>query len=147
MGVGGVAGCLAGGFLADRIGRTALTMAAMAVSGTCAITIGFLFGASPLALAAICLVWGVTIVADSAQFSASVTELSPPELIGTMLTIQTCAGFTLTLITIHLLPILAHAIGWRFAFAPLALGPFLGVWAMGRLRARPEATLLAGGRR
>jgi hypothetical protein len=89
----------------------------------------------------------VTIVADSAQFSASVTELSPPELIGTMLTIQTCAGFTLTLVTIHLLPVLAGVVGWRFAFAPLALGPFFGVWAMGRLRARPEATLLAGGRR
>jgi MFS family permease len=147
MGVGGLAGCLAGGFLADRIGRTALTMGAMAVSGSCAIAVGFLFGAPPLALTAICLVWGVTIVADSAQFSASVTELSPPELIGTMLTIQTCAGFTLTLVTIHLLPVLAGVVGWRFAFAPLALGPFFGVWAMGRLRARPEATLLAGGRR
>ena len=147
MGVGGLLGCLAGGFLADRVGRTALTMGAMAISGTCAIAVGFLFGAHPLALAAICLVWGVTIVADSAQFSASVTELSPPELIGTMLTVQTCAGFTLTLVTIQLLPVFAAAIGWRFAFAPLALGPYLGVWAMGRLRARPESTLLAGGRR
>ncbi|HEY1415038.1 MAG TPA: MFS transporter [Caulobacteraceae bacterium] len=147
MGVGGAIGCLGGGFLADRIGRTALTMGAMAISGTCAIAVGFLFGMQPLALMAICLVWGVTIVADSAQFSAGVTELSPPELIGTMLTVQTCAGFTLTLVTIHLLPILAGAVGWRFAFAPLALGPFFGVWAMSRLRARPEATLLAGGRR
>jgi MFS family permease len=147
MGLGGLAGCLAGGYLADRIGRTALTMAAMAASGTCALAVGFLFGGPPLALGAICLVWGVTIIADSAQFSASITELAPPELIGTMLTVQTCAGFTLTLVTIHLEPVLAAAVGWRLAFAPLAIGPFFGVWAMSRLRARPEALRLAGGRR
>jgi hypothetical protein len=64
-----------------------------------------------------------------------------------MLTVQTCAGFTLTLITIHLLPLVQAAVGWRFAFAPLALGPFFGVWAMGRLRARPESIRLANGRR
>jgi MFS family permease len=147
MGVGGLAGCLAGGALADRFGRTALTMGAMAASGTCALTVGWLFGGSPWLLGALCLVWGVTIVADSAQFSASVTELSPPELIGTMLTVQTCAGFTLTLVTIHLLPVIEARVGWRFAFAPLAIGPYLGVWAMARLRAQPDAARLAGGRR
>jgi len=93
------------------------------------------------------VIWGITVVADSAQFSASVTELSPPELIGTMLTVQTCAGFTITLITIHLLPVLVASVSWHFAFAPLALGPFFGVWAMGRLRAHPESTRLAHGRR
>jgi MFS family permease len=147
MGIGGLAGCLAGGWISDRLGRTALTMGAMAISGTCAIAVGFLFGGPPLALGALCLVWGVTIVADSAQFSASITELSPPELVGTMLTVQTCAGFLLTLVTIQLLPVVAAAIGWRLAFAPLALGPYLGVWAMGRLRALPDAVRLAGGRR
>jgi MFS family permease len=147
MGLGGLVGCLVGGWLSDRFGRTALTMGAMAASGTCAIAAGFLFGAHPFVLGSICLVWGVTIVADSAQFSASVTELSPPELIGTMLTVQTCAGFTLTLVTIHLLPFAVGAVSWRYAFAPLALGPFFGVWAMGRLRARPESARLANGRR
>jgi len=147
MGLGGLAGCLAGGWLADRFGRTALTMGAMAASGTCALAVGFLFGAQPLVLGAVCLIWGVTIVADSAQFSASVTELSPPELVGTMLTVQTCAGFSLTLVTIHMLPFIVAAVSWRYAFAPLALGPFFGVWAMSRLRAQPESTRLANGRR
>lgn len=147
MGLGGLAGCLAGGWLADRFGRTALTMGAMAASGTCALTVGFLFGAQPLVLGVVCLIWGVTIVADSAQFSASVTELSPPELIGTMLTVQTCAGFTLTLVTIHMLPLVVDAVSWRYAFTPLALGPFFGVWAMARLRSQPESTRLANGRR
>jgi MFS family permease len=147
IGLGGLVGCLAGGWLADRFGRTALTMGAMAASGTCALAVGFFFGAHPLVLGAVCFIWGVTIIADSAQFSASVTELSPPELLGTMLTVQTCAGFTLTLVTIHLLPLVVTAVSWRYAFAPLALGPFFGVWAMARLRAQPDSTRLAGGRR
>ncbi len=147
MGLGGLLGCLAGGWLADRYGRTALTMGAMAASGACALSVGLLFGAHPMLLGALCLIWGITVIADSAQFSASVTELSEPELIGTMLTVQTCAGFILTLITIHLMPVFVDAAGWHYAFAPLALGPFFGVWAMGRLRAHPQSTRLAGGRR
>ena len=147
IGAGGLAGCLAGGLLSDRYGRTALTMAAMAISGICALTVGFLFGGPPLLLGIVCLIWGITIIADSAQFSASITELSEPELIGTMLTVQTCAGFILTLITIHLMPLLVDAVGWGWAFAPLAIGPFLGVWAMGRLRSHPDSARLAAGRR
>lgn len=143
----GALGCLAGGVFADRMGRTTLTMVAMAVSGTCAATIGLLYGASPWLVVAVSLVWGVSVVADSAQFSASVAELSEGPRVGTMLTVQTALGFTLTLITIHLMPLWVDAMGWRWAFVPLALGPFLGVWAMARLRAHPDAKRLAGGRR
>ena len=147
MGLGGVAGCIAGGWIADRRGRTLLTMGAMTLSGACAIAVGFLYGANPWLVGAICLLWGITVIADSAQFSASVSELSEPELVGTMLTVQTSVGFLLTLVTIHLMPYLVDGLGWRYAFAALAIGPFLGVVALGRLRARPEAALLAGGRR
>ena len=143
----GAIGCLAAGVLADRIGRTTLTIAALAVSGSCALTIGFLFGASPFWLTAICLIWGVAVVADSAQFSASVAELSEPNLVGTMLTVQTALGFALTLLTIHLVPQMVDWLGWRYAFAPLALGPLIGIWAMARLRADPASRKLAGGRR
>jgi MFS family permease len=143
----GAAGCVAAGYLADRLGRTTLTIAAMAVSGTCAATVGLLFGGPPLVLLAVCLVWGVSIVADSAQFSASVAELSDPARVGTMLTLQTALGFTLTLITIHLMPYWVHALGWHAAFVPLALGPLAGVIAMARLRGLPQSVRLAGGRR
>ncbi len=143
----GALGCLAGGVVADRLGRTTVTMGAMVVSGVCAATVGLLYGGSPVLLSLVCLVWGVAIVADSAQFSASVVELSKPELVGTMLTLQTALGFTLTLVTIHLMPLWVDWLGWRYAFAPLAVGPFLGVWAMARLRAHPDAVQLAGGRR
>jgi MFS family permease len=143
----GAIGSVAAGLLADRLGRTTLTIAAMAVSGTCAATIGFLFGGAPLWLVALGIVWGISIVADSAQFSASIAELADRERVGTMLTVQTALGFTLTLITIHLMPSLVDALGWRYAFLPLAAGPVFGVWAMARLRAHPRSVALAGGRR
>lgn len=146
VGIGGL-GCLAGGIFADRLGRTTLTILAMAISGTCAATVGLFFDGAPWLVTAICLLWGFSIVADSPQFSASVAELSDRFLVGTMLTLQTALGFTLTLVTIHLMPLWIEWLGWRYAFAPLAIGPALGVWAMARLRAHPEATRLAGGRR
>jgi len=147
IGVGGAAGAVLGGVLADRIGRTALTMGAMAASGTCAIVIGFLFGAAPWLVFSVALVWGVVVIADSAQFSASIAELSEPGTVGTMLTMQTCVGFLLTLATVHLVPVMVEVVGWSFAFAALAIGPFFGVWAMGRLRAHPDSARIAGGKR
>jgi MFS family permease len=143
----GAIGCVAAGSLADRIGRTTVTIIAMAVSGSCAAVIGVLFGGSPALLVAICIVWGVSIIADSAQFSASIAELADRSRVGTMLTFQTAMGFTLTLITIHLLPHWVETMGWRYAFLPLAIGPAVGVYAMVRLRAHPRSALLAGGRR
>lgn len=143
---GGI-GCVIGGLIADRLGRTTLAIGMMAISGTCAVVVGFLFGGSPAILIAVCLLWGFSIVADSAQFSASTAELSEPSLIGTMLTVQTSLGFLLTLATIHLIPVLVNAVGWQFTFAFLAPGPLFGIWAMFRLRAHPEAVRIANGKR
>ncbi len=143
----GAVGCVAAGYLADRVGRTAITIAAMGISGTCAALVGLLFGQAPALLIVVCIVWGIAIVADSAQFSASIAELADPSRVGTMLTFQTALGFTLTLATIHLMPHWIEALGWRYAFAPLAIGPAIGVWAMFRLRRHPRALALAGGRR
>ena len=143
----GAIGCVGAGVLADRLGRTTLTIIAMAVSGSCAATIGLLYGGSPVLLVAVTIVWGVSIVADSAQFSASIAELADRSRVGTMLTLQTALGFLLTLVTIQLIPHFVATMGWRYAFVPLSIGPAIGVWAMARLRARPEAVRLANGRR
>ena len=97
-------------------------------------------------LVAFVLVWGATAVADSAQFSAAVTELADREYLGTALTLQTSVGFALTMVTIWGLPLLAQAVGWEYAFLALAPGPLLGCVAMARLRRLPEAKRLAGGR-
>ena len=143
----GAIGCVGAGFLADRLGRTTLTIVAMAVSGSCAASIGLLYGGPVWPLIAVCIVWGISIVADSAQFSASVAELAEPSRVGTMLTLQTALGFTLTLVTIYLVPHWVDAIGWRYAFVPLSIGPAIGVVAMAMLRANPRSVQLAGGRR
>jgi MFS family permease len=143
----GALGCYIGGVVSDRWGRTTLTMAAMGLSGLCALLIGFTFGGPPGVTLAIAILWGITVIADSAQFSTAVTELSQPAYVGTALTIQTCVGFALTVASIWMIPVVVSWVGWRWAFAALAMGPFLGVAAMGRLRDLPDSLKLAGGRR
>jgi MFS family permease len=142
----GAIGCWLGGKYADRWGRTVVTSAAMLVSGSCSLAVGLFFGSPLGALLPLLLVWGICVVADSAQFSAAVSELAPAEYVGTALTLQTSLGFLLTCATIYLLPALAATIGWRWSMSVLAIGPALGVWAMLALRLRPEAARLAGGR-
>ncbi|HXO86583.1 MAG TPA: MFS transporter [Gemmatimonadales bacterium] len=132
----GAFGCWLGGKYGDRWGRSVVTSVAMLVSGTCALTVGLAFGAPLLVLVPLLLVWGVSVVADSAQFSAAVSELAPGEYVGTALTLQTSLGFLLTCATIYLLPTVAAAIGWRWSMSVLAIGPALGIWAMLTLRRR-----------
>jgi MFS family permease len=140
-------GSLLAGKLADRLGRTAITISSLLISGGCALLVGFLFGGSPLLLTGICLAWGFTVVADSAQFSAAISELCQREYTGTALTLQTSLGFLLTMITIRLIPTLEGLFGWQWAFAFLALGPAAGIWAMAALRGMPAALKMAGGNR
>ena len=96
---------------------------------------------------AIATVWGITVIADSAQFSTSVSELAEAHRVGSALAFQTALGFLLTAVSIQVLPLVLKSAGWRGAFTLLAVGPALGVVAMLRLRGRPEAVRLAGGRR
>lgn len=132
--VGGV-GCVWGGILADRHGREWLVTMAMAASGTCALLIGFAFGTTLWLLVPIALTWGFFVIADSAQFSVLVTESVPPHAVGTALTVQTSLGFLLTMVSIQLVPPIAAWLGWRWAFAALALGPIVGITAIRRLSA------------
>ncbi|RPJ18234.1 MAG: MFS transporter [Chloroflexi bacterium] len=142
--MGGI-GSLLAGQLADRFGRTTVTILSLVMSGTCSIMAGLLFGGNPFLLTLLCLIWGFAIVADSAQFSAAISELCRTEYTGTALTLQTSLGFLLTLVTIRLIPTLEGYVGWSWAFAFLAFGPAIGIWAMYKLRQSPEAKQLAGG--
>ena len=146
---GGVVGCVVAGALADRIGRTTTTIAAMTASGTCAVLVGLAFGAAPALVTALGIVWGVTVIADSAQFSAAVSELAPAGTAGSALALQTAVGFVFTSITIVLIGVLAPTdeAGWRVAFGLLALGPVAGIIAMWRLRRRDESLVMANGHR
>lgn len=146
IGIGGL-GCWIGGILGDRWGRTKTTALMMIASGACSILIGLVYGGPTWIVVAIALVWGFAVVADSAQFSTIVTELADQAYVGTALTLQLAVGFTLTVVTIWLMPVLERALTWQWAFAFLAPGPALGTLAMLRLRSRAEATGIAGGLR
>lgn len=144
----GFVGCVLGGVLADRIGRTATTSIMMVISGACAGLIGFAFAGPLWLLLMIAFVWGVTVIGDSAQFSAMVTEVGEASFVGTSLALQLGLGFALTVIAIRVLPSFADYLGgWQWAFIMLVPGPLIGTIAMLVLRRMPEAEKLAQGRR
>lgn len=145
IGVGGL-GCFVGGVLGDRWGRTNTTALMMAVSGLCALCIGLLFGGSPWLVLVVGLVWGFAVIGDSAQFSTMCTELADQAYVGTVLTLQLALGFTLTVATIWLIPVLETLVGWQWAFVVLVPGPLFGLVSMLRLRSLPEARKIAGGK-
>ncbi len=143
--IGGI-GSYGAGIIADRTGRTGAAGWSMAISGSCALLTPLLFGLSPLIVVGVFLVWGLTVVSDSAQFSTMVTETVSAELRGTALALQTGLGFLLTLVTIAGVPAIAAQWGWQWAFPWLAIGPAIGVGAMVALRRSSYAVMLAGGR-
>lgn len=147
IGVAGLVGAVVAGRLADHVGRTATTSTAMLLSAGCCVVSPLVFGAPAAVLIGVLLVWGATVIADSAQFSAAVTELAEPSYAGSVLALQLALGFSLTILSIRLVPILAAHVGWRFALVPLGAGPLLGTVAMLRLRALPASLRLAQGRR
>lgn len=142
----GALGSVLAGVFADRVGRTSVAIASLVTSASCALVAG-LFFERPAVLLGVCLVWGFAAVADSAQFSAAVSELTDPRYVGTALTVQTSLGFLLTLLTIRMVPTMVERVGWAGALPLLAIGPALGAVAMGLLRRRPEATAMASGNR
>ena len=131
----GAVGCIWGGAVADRVGYTRFVMGAMAVSGTCALLTPLVFGRSLPLLTILVLLWGVAVIADSAQFSTLVTRVVPSHAVGTALTLQTSIGFLLTTISIQLIPPIVAQVGWKFAFPLLAIGPAIGIIVIRRLRA------------
>jgi MFS family permease len=131
--MGGIGSVLAGQW-ADRLGRERITIWSMAMSGTCSLLIGWLLHAPTWQAVGLGLIWGFAIVADSAQFSAVVTEVAPPHAVGTALTLQTSLGFLLTAFSIWLAVEVSGRFGWGIAFSMLAVGPALGIRAMLRLK-------------
>ena len=129
----GAIGCAVAGFWADRLGRSRIARLALLSSGTCCVAAPLLFGAPLWVLVLVCVVWGFAVVADSAQFSALVTEHTPRTHIGTALTLQTSVGFLLTMVSMQLVPLVAAAYGWRWVFLLLVPGPVLGAIAMKKL--------------
>ncbi|MER2170402.1 MAG: MFS transporter [Psychrobacillus psychrodurans] len=130
IGIAGGIGCVIGGLISDKIGRANLTIISMLISASCSIIIGFTFGQFVLLTIIISIIWGLSIIADSAQFSAAVSEIAEEEYVGTALTFQMCIGFLVTIFSINLIPVIQRMIGWEWAFIVLAIGPILGTITM-----------------
>jgi|HubBroStandDraft_6_1064221.scaffolds.fasta_scaffold97910_1 MFS family permease len=144
----GAFGCILGGILSDLVGRTLTTAGMMMVSGICALTIGFAFDGPSWLFITIMVIWGVSVIGDSAQFSAMVTELADRRFVGTALSVQLGVGFALTVVAIWLMPRMAEFLGsWRWAFLMLVPGPSIGASAMLWLRRSPASARLANGMR
>lgn len=132
--VGGL-GSVWGGLFADKRGRERLVSISLVMSGSCCLLSGLLFGRPLWVLGALAMTWGFFVIADSAQFSALVTESVPAHAVGTALTIQTSAGFLLTMLPMQIVPLIAQRAGWRWGFTLLALGPLAGIAAIRNLAA------------
>lgn len=127
--LGGIA-CVFAGFFADRIGKSEVTIYAMAVSGFSAVATALSFGGPVWLLVIFILLWGLSVISDSAQFSALVADHAPPQQVGSLMTLQTALGFALTILTVQGAPLMAGLIGWQGVILTMALGPLFGIWAM-----------------
>jgi MFS family permease len=129
----GAVGCVAGGWLSRRRGERMIALVSLIISGSCCALSGFAFDLPPLLLASFILIWGIFVVSDSPQFSALAAKHCPSEYTGTALTLQNGLGFAVTAASIQLLPLIAGAVGWKWAFVSLSAGPFIGAYFMSRL--------------
>ncbi len=130
----GGAACVVAGIMADRVGKANIAIAAMVISGTAALASALTFG-GPVWLTILCvLIWGASILPDSAQFSALVADYAPPDQAGSLMSFQTALGFALTFFTVQLTPLGAELIGWPGVFVLMAIGPALGILGMLRLK-------------
>jgi len=127
---GGALMCPFAGLFADKIGKAKITIIAMSISGCSALFAAMFFGGPIELMFVIVLIWGLSIIPDSAQFSALIADFAPSELSGSIMTLQTALGFALTIMTIQITPIIANVWGWPMVFVLLALGPFVGILSM-----------------
>ena len=127
--LGGIA-CVLAGFYADKIGKAQVTIYAMGISAFSALATALSLGGPVWVTIVFILIWGLSIIPDSAQFSALVADHTPAERSGSVLTLQTALGFGLTILTVQGTPLLMGYIGWSITCAVMALGPLFGIYFM-----------------
>lgn len=132
IGMGGV-GCVAGGYISQRTGSSRVAFFALLTSGLCCLCSFAVFHLPPVWFLSALILWGVTVAADSPQFSTLVAKTAIPEYKGTALTIVTCIGFAITIVSIQFINYLESWLKIDSVFVLLAPGPLIGLLFLFRL--------------
>lgn len=123
----GFLGCVAGGKLSLKLGSKPIAGIALASSALCCLISPLLFHSSEYIFILFMMFWGFMVVADSPQFSALVAFHAPAHIRGSAITITTCIGFAITIVSIQLLNVLQQHISPRYLLLLLAPGPLVGL--------------------
>lgn len=140
----GAIGCLTGGIISDKVGRATAARLCLICSGAAAVVLGagYQYMPGPVVVVA-CAFWGFWVIADSAQFSAIVTEEADSRYVGSALSLQLGLGYLTTIIPIWLIPLISAAYSWNWVFVVLAIGPGIGICAMTAMVRKPQRSKTA----
>jgi len=126
----GFFGCAVGGMIATKVGSAKVAAIQLTVSGICCLMSPLFFGSSFTLFIIFLLIWGITVVGDSPQFSALNAKNAPREYVGSALTIANSIGFLITVFSIQLVNSLLPLMGPQFIFWLLVPGPLVGLWML-----------------
>lgn len=126
----GAIGSVTGGYLSGKIGSARVAMWSLLISGSCCFISPFSYSFPVFLFITLLLIWGLTVVPDSPQFSTLVAQYAPEELRGTALTIYNSIGFAITTISLYVIDYIFHSalfFGGKNTFALLGLGAVVGL--------------------
>jgi MFS family permease len=128
IGVGAL-GCVLGGWMSVRIGSARVAAVALGLSACCCLVFPWVSEAPAWLLLGTLLIWGMSAVADSPQFSALSSQACPPDAVGSTLAVQNGIGFAITLVAIAMTTRVVDHVGVEVAWWLLP-GPLLGLIAL-----------------
>jgi predicted MFS family arabinose efflux permease len=126
----GFIGCTGGGYAVRRFGSARVAGVQLAASGACCLAAPWLIDAAAPWFALWLMLWGITVVGDSPQFSTLTARNAPPVAVGSVLTLTNSIGFAISIVSIELFVRLAqqHALGGVLPW--LGIGPAVGLVAL-----------------
>ncbi len=136
----GFIGCAGGGIISEKIGSARVAATQLLISGICCALSPLFFNADLPIFMAFLVIWGISVIGDSPQFSALNAKNAPREYVGSALTIVNSIGFLITVVSIQVISFLLPLIGPQAIFLLLLPGPLLGLWALKSLVVNHECT-------
>lgn len=125
----GMPACLIAGLASREWGSAITAYAMLLTSGVICLIWPFVAQGPLLLVLPVLLLWGMSVIADSAQYSALAAATCPKEYLGSALSLMNSIGFLMTVFSISLTTMLYAYIGNYVAWIML-LGPLVGLWVM-----------------